>query len=167
MRNEKGFTLVDLLVLLVIAGVVLTLALPNMAMARNRSKMLDTLKNLHKVATGVEAGRVEFMKGEFVAKVNQLNNIGSLSASECPWLVPEFLGKCGLRTAWGNRFSFEADALSGDVNIGAPGRTGVLEFSLTDEPLRYELRTPEDFNRGVVFRNGVMVIGPGFESGDS
>jgi len=122
---------------------------------------------VYTVSAGIESGRVEFPKDEFVAKVNQLNNIDVLSSSECSWLVPEFLSPRSLQTPWGGRLTFLAEAETGQVNIGAPGKSGLLEFELTAEPLLYEIETPADFDRGVVFRNGVMVIGPGTTDPDS
>lgn len=164
MRNDKGFTLVDLLVLLLIAGVFLILALPNMAMARNRARLQDTLQQVQAVAAGVEAGRAEFPQAEYAARVNQLNNLEYLTAEECPWLVPEFLSPRGLKTPWGGRIVFRADPLTGQVKVGAPGKKGKLDLSLDTEPFLYPVRSTPDFDRGVVFRNGVMIIGPQAES---
>lgn len=165
-KNDKGLTLVELLVLLVVAGLVAVLAVPNMAMANNRARMQETLHLAHSVAAAIEASRAEFRMDDFVAKVNGLNQAGELSVQECPWLVPAYLEPRSLRAPFGGRLSFSADPLTGQVNVGAPGKGGVLEFALNAAPLRYELTESRDFYRGVVFRDGVLVIGPRNASAD-
>lgn len=159
MKN-KGFTLVELLVLLALAGLMLTFSLPNLALARQKANLRDTIQLVYTISVGIESGRVELMKDEFVSKVNQLNDLTQLSAQDCPWLVPKYLKAQTLRTTWGGRMLFQADEKSGRVNIGAPGRSGILRISLDSEPVFYQLDTVQDCDRGIVFRDGRMVVGP-------
>ncbi len=158
--KKEGFTLVELLVLLLIVVVAVALALPNMTMARNKEQLRQTMQLLNTIAAGIEASRVELITSEFVARVNQLNDLTTLNAQDCPWLVPQYLPVLDLRTAWGGRISFLAESGTGRVSIGAEGRSGKLEFSLAAEPFLYELIRAEDFDRGIVFRDGKIVIAP-------
>lgn len=158
--KKKGFTLLELLVLLGILAIAALLAMPNMAMARNRAKLLQTIRGVHTVAVAIEASRVEHVSADFVNKVNQLNDLEGLTWEDCPWLVPKYLPPRINRTVWGGRLSYLAEAPLGRVNIGAPGRSGTLAFALTETSRFYELRSPVDFDHGVVFRDGFMIIGP-------
>jgi type II secretory pathway pseudopilin PulG len=159
MKN-KGLTLVEVLVLLVIAAVAFVWAYPNLEMARNRVKLQKTVISAHSLAMGLESYRVDTLKDAFVSQVDTLKNHDELSASTTPWLVPDHCPPLRAVSAWGGRFVFELDAETGRVNIGVPGRSGLLEFSLSADPQTYKVERPEDFNRGLIFRDGKMVVGP-------
>lgn len=152
--------LVEILILLGIVAAGIILALPNLNMAKNRSMMHETIQTAHSLSMGLENLRVELLKDEFVRLVNQLSEITDLNQQNTPWLVPKYIEAQKTVSAWGGRYLFDVDAQTGQVNIGVPGRTGRLGFTLKAAPERYELQRIEDFNLGLVFRDGKMVIGP-------
>jgi len=59
MNGPKGFTLVELLVVLAIIGIVASIAIPNLANALHKGKQKRTMSDLHSIAEAVEAYHID------------------------------------------------------------------------------------------------------------
>ena len=53
-RNQNGFTLVEMLVVIAIIGILASLAIPNMTKARNKAKEAEVKANLHVIQAALE-----------------------------------------------------------------------------------------------------------------
>lgn len=59
MRNHRGFTLVELLIIILIIGILLSMAMPNFRVARELARTTAAKMNLHNVQVVIEAFHME------------------------------------------------------------------------------------------------------------
>jgi general secretion pathway protein G len=59
-KNQEGFTLIELMVVIVIIGILVAIALPNFIGATDRAKVANVKSNAHTVQTMLESYGVDF-----------------------------------------------------------------------------------------------------------
>jgi len=77
MRNAKGFTLVELMIVMVIIGILLSLLLPGLFSAREEALKTKTQSNLRQVGIAIYA-HAKNNNGMTPATLNELNTEGYL-----------------------------------------------------------------------------------------
>lgn len=60
LKSKKGFTLIELMVVIVIIGILVAIALPNFISAQDRAKISSVKSNLHTVQTMLETYSVDW-----------------------------------------------------------------------------------------------------------
>lgn len=60
LKSKKGFTLIELMVVIVIIGILVAIALPNFISAQDRAKISSTKANLHTLQTSLETYSVDW-----------------------------------------------------------------------------------------------------------
>ena len=75
MRNTKGFTLVELMIVMVIIGILLSLLLPGLFSAREEALKTETASNLRQVGIALYA-HAKNNNGTLPATLNELNTEG-------------------------------------------------------------------------------------------
>ena len=76
LRNQKkGFTLIELMVVIVIIGILVAIALPNFISAQDRAKVSSVKANMHTFQTGVETYAVDW-SGVYPANTAEFRNEG-------------------------------------------------------------------------------------------
>lgn len=71
MKTQKGFTLIELMVVIVIIGILVAIALPNFIGAQDRAKISSVKANMHTVQTMLETYGVDW-GGTYPSTVSQL-----------------------------------------------------------------------------------------------
>jgi prepilin-type N-terminal cleavage/methylation domain-containing protein len=141
-RSQKGFTLIELMIVVVIIGILAAIAIPNFIAMQNRAKEGSTKANMHTVQLAAEDYGVQ-NDGIYANTMTVNNPPTSVDFSLPSSFKNPFDATTGTGNAWENRTSFQgpplaksgissyADSLSSQYNVKGYGKTAALSLVLT------------------------------------
>lgn len=157
--KQKGFTLVELLIVIAIIGIIAAIAIPNMLMAVQRSRQKGSMMLMHSIATGFESYKGECTEKVFADTVPGISG-RYIDVSSAPFLVPMHLAPHPNFDRWGTQFVFLAQD-SGDwwVWFSSPGKNTIRESTVNNHG-SYQVTQLSDFDNDILFTDGQMTYGP-------
>ena len=173
--KRKGFTLIEMLIVVAIIGILAALLIPNAMSALQRAKQKGTIKDINTIATG--------LMDYITDKGNVPDHSGDLQPNDdiVTALQGFYLKVVPLKDQWGNPFVvFTRDNIEGnfgitiaegeewaddDFVVASYGRDGAegptYEYNINDPSAGlYEVSSMKDFNEDIVNWNGNIVVGP-------
>ncbi len=147
--NQKGFSLVELLIVLVIIGIIVAIVIPNMLDALDRSKQRATLSELHYWGTAVTAYHAE--RGSFPLPSGLVSGIYNQ-------VVPYTISVLRTTDHWKHELHYETDAFGSDsYSIMSFGKDGLRPGPpfLDCTPLAWN-----DYNCDLRIVDGIFVAAP-------
>ncbi len=126
-QNERGFTMVELMAVLVILGLLMAMVVKNFVGQVDRGKVVTTKTSLRQLHTAVGEFRME--TGRWPAEDEGLNVLVQAPADVKNYPPGGYLSTTEVpKDAWGNDFIFELNPESGKPfvikSLGADGQEG-------------------------------------------
>lgn len=156
-NGTKGFSLVELLMVVAIIGILAAIAIPNLLNAIARAKQKRTMTEIRNIATAWEAR---------AADLGRYNAAGTISGIDVEIdgavlsgaLSPTYMKVVPLHDAWTNPLKFYSSAAFGDTPatryaILSPGRDGIEEPTFVPGVIRH-------YDCDIIYSNGVFLAYP-------
>ena len=105
LRTQKGFTLIELMIVVVIIGILAAIAIPNFIAMQNRAKEGSTKANMHTFQLSAEDYGVQ----NDGAYADPASSVAALLPSGGANFKNPFTNTTGPNVAWEDRTSFVAD----------------------------------------------------------
>ena len=148
MRNARGFSLIEILIVVTIMSMIATIAIPSLLNAMDRSRQGSTVADLRTLGTALERYAVDHQVYPVVADIAALRTE----------LQPEYIKKFPMKDGWNHPFHFEADPGGMTYTLSSSGKDGEFQSSPVVEET-------QDFAADIIMVDGVFVQSPAGKQG--
>ena len=148
-RNRKGFTLVELLIVVAIIGIIAAIAIPNLLNAIQRGKQKRAMADVRSVATAAEAYAVD---SNVYPGAGYTAFSSTDSSALTPQLSPTYIKQVPDADAWGKPYLYGNTNNSQQYQVRSLGKDGASDPGVSGKTT--------NFNDDIVFENGSFVVWP-------
>ena len=157
-QREKGFTLLELLIVVAIIAIISAIAIPNLLVAIQRGRQRRTMVDMRNLAMAWEARNIEvgrYNAAGALPGIDQQVNLTDLNTA----LAPTYIKVLPWNDGWNHQFqAWSSQSWSGaspaqQYAIISPGRDG--EFATTET-----LGALQNFDCDIIFSNGSFLSYP-------
>jgi general secretion pathway protein G len=148
--NKKGFTLVELLIVIAIIGIVAAIAVPNLLTALQKGKQKATMGDMKTIGGAIE----DYMTDNYMAPGNAA--VATVRGLE-NYLEPFYIKMLPSKDGWGTDLAYSS-GLNGSVeqdlySVFSYGRGGVFT-GIDPANTNYIVNTMAGFENDICFSNG-------------
>jgi type II secretion system protein G len=153
--NKKGFTLVELLIVIAIIGIVAAIAVPNLLTALQKGKQKATMGDMKTIGGAIE----DYMSDNYMAPgASAITTVSGLEE----YLEPFYIKQCPTKDGWGTTLVYESGGLGVEqdqysvISYGRGGTTNNLDPANSN----YIVNTMAGFENDICFSNGQFTYVP-------
>lgn len=157
-KTSKGFTLVELLIVVAIIGIIAAIAVPNLLLAVQRSKQRRTMADMRSIASAWEARNSDVGRYNAAGGVNGIDVPVTLDEINLG-LMPTYIQRLPLQDAWGHDFAFFSDSAygattaAGKYAIVSGGHDGLITPAILTGPF-------SNYDCDIVYASGSFLSYP-------
>jgi type II secretion system protein G len=137
MKRQRGFTLIELMIVVVIIGILAAIAIPNFASMQNRAKEGSTKSNMHTVQLAAEDYSVQ-NDGNYAGTATQ---VLALVPGSGNGIANPFDHTLGAGNAWTDQSTWTVPLLTGSTKPGmvAYGDSSQLQYQVVGRGQKQDL----------------------------
>ena len=140
-KNQSGFSLIELLIVVVIIGIIAAIAIPNLLNAIDRGKQKRSMADMRSIGTAVESYAVD----------NNVYPVAATAAALQPLVQPIYIKSMPLADGWST--TFVVDSTTTQYTLSSNGKDGANSGCVAGT-----LTTL--FNQDICFANGQFIQYP-------
>lgn len=161
-RRQKGFTLLELLVVVAIIGIIAVIAIPNLLVAIQRARQRRTMADIRNIGAAWEARNSDAGRYNAAGQINGVEGADQriTTANLESMLTPTYIRVLPQIDAWGTPYQEYASEAFGSSTkkasvyaIISGGKDGIIEADPTQGPFT-------NFDCDIVYSNGVFLSYP-------
>jgi general secretion pathway protein G len=158
-KREKGFTLLELLIVVAIVGIIAAIAIPNLLVAIQRARQRRSMMDMRNIASALESRNIETGRynasGAPVPTIDQFVDVTAVSTALAPTYIkvmPRFDG-------WGNNFQFYTNQAWGSATNAQQYAiiSGGADGQVAPTPT---LGSFQNFDCDIIYSNGAFLAFP-------
>ncbi len=147
-QEPRGFSLLEVLIVVTIISAIATIAIPNLLNAIDRSRQSSTVADMRTIGSALEHYAVDHLSYPATGDLETLRRE----------LEPDYVKQLPAKDGWGHPFVFEADDQGASYTLRSPGKDGAPQETELVEITR-------DFAADIVLVDGVFVQRPAGKQG--
>lgn len=106
MNRSRGFTLVELLIVVAIIGIITAVAVPSLMSAVDRSRGKGTMMDMKQMSVAIESYALDHVR---YPEVGSLSSLEDVAASLPQYIEGNYVEKVKANDAWGHSFKYGSD----------------------------------------------------------
>ena len=142
--NDKGFSLIELLIVVAIIGIIAAIAIPNLLNAIQRGKQKRSLGDLRTLGTAVESYAID--NNFYVIQAS-----GAITTST-GFFETTYIKKCPTRDGWNTLLQYGSDANGTTYVLTSYGKDGIQSGPASGKTT--------DFRHDIIFSTGSFITWP-------
>ena len=149
-RNRKGFTLIELMIVVAIIGIIVAIAIPNLLNAIQRAKQRRTMGDIRSIATAMEAYSVDLNRYPPAAGTTYgtitFTEGTTVGATLKGYISPTYIRVLPDRDGWNSYINVQVTDNYSTYILGSAGRDGAWADGGGGPTT--------NFNADIIFTNG-------------
>lgn len=145
-RKNKGFSLIELMIVVAIIAILAMIMTPNLLTAIQKAKLKATMEDMRNVGMAVDSYMTDWGHAVEGGDLNTLNR----------YLNPFYTKRLARNDAWGRAYTYTA--LADEYSISSGGKDGVITMTngtIYDPPTQLG-----DFARDLIYSSGAFTVAP-------